>query len=308
MLKTVAWIAFVLVGVALSLVVITQVPRHSSPGSKRSPLIAAKDLPTKPNQILWYVVFGRRFMATDDPSLTLRLFTNLSKPMIIPQRDPEYGYATVGDDQTSPFAIGLRDGRVLVADETRIWATPEVNREIVPLILDYRVEGHDDVSGLALAVSPTLRLGRSTWGDARIWDVDKGVWSKTDVTTLQRETINSFLEACPSLFVGQPMGAPDRASGFALKAFRVRFTRPTKVTGILVDWNPTYYLNPRTLPYYFVTRSQEQEISETIVALPKRHGEEAYVYLHVAGTDTWWHVGRVAAGTVIGHPAIQATP
>jgi hypothetical protein len=292
----------------------TQVKRAGTEPEQQSlpkTLFFAPDLvPDKPEEIAWFRCRQFCLAREDHPELFRdlhRLLGEVSERHARPG-DPGIDHARWPLIEAPWFAIGLRDGRVVLGDEFRLRAADDNKwpREYTKLIEAYT---GDDRRG-PLVTSPSLRLRLPPWRVTRLYrcDLPLGEQRWMDARGPYMEEARALAEAvlpsCPSVVGGEPgelgaMPSRMRDRGYYGVPCIIQFSRPVTLRVFRPEWDPTYYCKPGARDWgCAVTRAENVRCDQVALYCTSEAPPvppSARVYYHLAGGDGWLYVGGVTA-------------
>jgi hypothetical protein len=291
---------------------------------KEGPL-APKDLaPKSQDDIEWFLIGQYLFRGDYDPELTKWVFTAFHAPMPYLRFEP--GTADLAPYTTTPFAVGVRDGRVVLACWDRLMRHT-IGREVfsrarrhIPMgLTDAEQEG-----ALGLTPSEDMRLRPGSWRLIAIgvksrrpsesWDAWSGPvpadWRSRIATALSSARRIYFSLDPYSSLEGRTM-APTGYAAAGRPPWRIEFDSPMPIEVIPVEqWDPYYYLEgregmhrdhlrepqPRAVPgrtQALSVKLERRHVDQAVILPQRAYPDTAQVYVRISDTKQWLNAGIV---------------
>jgi hypothetical protein len=251
-------------------------------------------MPGSWEEIIWLDARGCLVSAEDDPRAVREFWRILQTPMPEHEPGPE-GVDLAPSLDAYPFALGLKDGRVVLGDASRLEGA-EFTSWLNAVRLRLGARGEDG----PVAPSPSLRLQVPAWQVVSVYRHDlpsrQRCWQPAD--TEFRGTwgalAGEILAHSPAVVLCSPAKEEREEfyGGEAGSACMIGFDTPAQMTVCRADWDPWYYW-PREAPRLqsLVTRPEAVKCDK-VVLLPYTDTEPAaLVFYHLAGEEGWWYAG-----------------
>jgi hypothetical protein len=263
-------------------------------------------IPAGAEEIVWYRSSSACLGQEDHPELFRRLHRLMGEVSERHARPGDPGPSLSRVFEMPWFAVGLRDGRVVVGDELRLFAA---DKRSWPLKLREVQQSYSWDARWRLTTSPALRVSLPSWRVTRLYRSDlplsaqRWVDARGPYAEEARALAEELLPYCPRVVGGEPgeLGAAVERSSLRGRSGLpciIRFSQPITVTVFRPEWDPVYYYK-EDAPDYQCTVTRAENVRCDQVALygvsPSDYRPpSARVYYHAVGEEGWWYVGIVA--------------
>lgn len=263
-------------------------------------------LPNTVKDVSWFLNGSWILSSESDPEQVKWVLEALEQD--IPPLVPPAPDVAVSPEPAGPFALCRADGKVLVGDISRLWAS-QVGQELLP-----RLRREWGSSGIPVS----LRLQPASWHAASFLKISKGrrgpirpgTWKTVDKVNAERlsKAGTPVVSNCPNVLITWSDPYDDRNQlqyadlDRPTVALEIRFSPPVPVSVVRVPWDPYYYapqwnggkiIERQT----FVTRALPARCDRIRIypyELSDGPSGSAHVLYHLVGEDRWWYVGLVA--------------
>ncbi|MEP0765383.1 MAG: hypothetical protein HRF45_02410 [Fimbriimonadia bacterium] len=298
---------------------------QTGPLNVKGPLLEPGVTPPSERDVEW-MLFRRLLWRPDDyPLASAQLLhilegdaTDLMPEPWEPQRDP-------WPVESWPFAVGLRSGNVLLADEVRVLRDddlgPKLDRFLAP---DVPHGQHPAARHVLVVASQDLLLRPAGWSVVEAYDPGSDTWQPTKSDHRLESHLESWPARIPAMYLVPTDGSssiectgyltPSHAASGRERARRtgegylVRFGKPVPVTIVPLRWNPLYFAwvqregergrpTRKSVPALSpVIEPRVVNVQEALV-LPTAFEDQCEVYLRSLGADDWLCGVAVSAST-----------